>query len=130
MCMLHTYTYMTYMGVFSFKQLQVSKYMQSKIVGGIAHVLKSSITVDSAKMKTLIHFCIMEYTSWQFLAHCHPNTGWHQITIGKHKAIFTKVLLKKFKMRSAKNCQPQAFLCFCLVRVRVRYNNVLKSINN
>ncbi|XP_065682073.1 uncharacterized protein LOC136095410 isoform X1 [Hydra vulgaris] len=66
-------------------QLQVSKYMQSKvskenntfqlIVGDMAHVLKSSVTVDSARMKTLIHFCIMEYTSWQFLAHCHPNTG-------------------------------------------------------
>ncbi|XP_047142565.1 uncharacterized protein LOC105845244 isoform X2 [Hydra vulgaris] len=56
-------------------QLQVSKYMQSKIVGDMAHVLKSSVTVDSARMKTLIPFCIMEYTSWQFLAHCHPNTG-------------------------------------------------------
>nr|XP_047142564.1 uncharacterized protein LOC105845244 isoform X2 [Hydra vulgaris] len=73
------------MCVFSFKQLQVSKYMQSKvrkenntfqlIVGDMAHVLKSSVTVDSARMKTLIPFCIMEYTSWQFLAHCHPNTG-------------------------------------------------------
>nr|XP_047134982.1 uncharacterized protein LOC124812414 [Hydra vulgaris] len=75
MFMLHTYTYMTYMCVFSFKQLQVSKYMQSKIVGDMAHVLKSSVTVDSARMKTLIHFCVMEYTRWQFLAHCHPNTG-------------------------------------------------------
>nr|XP_047138007.1 uncharacterized protein LOC124814397 isoform X1 [Hydra vulgaris] len=74
MCMLHTYTYMTYMCVFSFKQMQVFKYMQSKIVGDIAHVLKSSVTVDSARMKTLIHFCIMKYPSWQFLAHCHPNT--------------------------------------------------------
>nr|XP_047146024.1 uncharacterized protein LOC124818956 [Hydra vulgaris] len=79
MFMLHTYTYMTYMCmyayVFSFKQLQVSKYMQCKIVGDMAHVLKSSVTVDSARMKTLILFCIKEYTSWQFLAHCHPNTG-------------------------------------------------------
>nr|XP_047127878.1 uncharacterized protein LOC124808773 [Hydra vulgaris] len=72
--MLHTYTYMTYMCLFSFKQLQVSKYMQRKIVGNIAHVLKSSVTVDSARMKTLIHFCIMEYTNWQFLAHCRKNT--------------------------------------------------------
>nr|XP_047144143.1 uncharacterized protein LOC124817758 isoform X2 [Hydra vulgaris] len=56
-------------------QLQVSKYMQSKTVGDMAHVLKSSVTVDSARIKTSIHFCIMEYTSWQFLAHCHPNTG-------------------------------------------------------
>nr|XP_047140528.1 uncharacterized protein LOC105847294 [Hydra vulgaris] len=45
------------------------------IVGDIAYVLKSSVTVDSARMKTLIHFCIMEYTSWQLLTHCHPNTG-------------------------------------------------------
>nr|XP_012564274.1 uncharacterized protein LOC105848640 isoform X2 [Hydra vulgaris] len=75
MFMLHTYTYMTYMCVFSFKQLQVSKYMQSKIVGDMAHVLKSSVTVDSARMKTLIHFYVMEYTRWQFLAHCYPNTG-------------------------------------------------------
>nr|XP_047140512.1 uncharacterized protein LOC124815760 isoform X2 [Hydra vulgaris] len=58
------------------KQLQVSKYMQSKIVGDIAHVLKSSITVDSARMKTLVHFCIMEYKSWQFLTHCHPNADY------------------------------------------------------
>ncbi|XP_047146023.1 uncharacterized protein LOC105849392 [Hydra vulgaris] len=56
-------------------QLQVSKYMQCKIVGDMTHVLKSSVTVNSARMKTLIHFCIKEYTSWQFLAHCHPNTG-------------------------------------------------------
>nr|XP_047131915.1 uncharacterized protein LOC105848640 isoform X3 [Hydra vulgaris]XP_047131923.1 uncharacterized protein LOC105848640 isoform X3 [Hydra vulgaris] len=46
-----------------------------KIVGDMAHVLKSSVTVDSARMKTLIHFYVMEYTRWQFLAHCYPNTG-------------------------------------------------------
>nr|XP_047138008.1 uncharacterized protein LOC124814397 isoform X2 [Hydra vulgaris] len=94
MCMLHTYTYMTYMCVFSFKQMQVFKYMQSKIVGDIAHVLKSSVTVDSARMKTLIHFCIMKYPSWQFLAHCHPNTGWHQITIGKQSHFYKGFTIK------------------------------------
>nr|XP_002156428.3 unnamed protein product [Hydra vulgaris] len=54
--------------------IQAEILAQSKqIVGYIAHVLKSFVTVDSARMKILIHFCIMECTSWQFLAHCHPN---------------------------------------------------------